>query len=104
MKLLHCSIYYVIIGVLAFAVGRLLPKKRFISERFPYRPFGFEKSGAVYGRPKIKVRQDKAPDMSEIPPGLMPAKKIGKACNFKNMEIMLRETCVAKFTRVTLFL
>lgn len=97
MRLLDCLIYYAVIGILGFVVGRLLPKKWFVSEWFPYRSFGFEKDGAIYDKLKIKSWQNKAPDMSRILPGLMPAKKIDKSFNSEHLELMLRETCVAEF-------
>lgn len=102
MRLLDCLIYYAVIGIIGFVVGRLVPKKWFVSDWFPYRSFGFEKDGAIYEKLKIKSWQNKALDMSKILPGIMPAKKLDKALDSKYIERMLRETCVAEFIHMLL--
>ena len=42
MKLLYCVIYYIVLGVFSFLLGRILPKGWFNSRAFPYKPLDFE--------------------------------------------------------------
>lgn len=94
--MLLCLIYLAGIGVLFFVAGRLLPKKWFDPLAFPYRPFQFEKNGALYRRLGIHKWQNRIPDMSRIFPGLMPRKAIAGKPTAYQLEVMLRETCVAE--------
>ena len=43
-----CTIYLVIIRILFFFAGRIVPKKWFRYDRFPYRILSFEKGGKIY--------------------------------------------------------
>lgn len=91
-----CFLYLVTVGIISFFIGRLVPKK-FCYLRFPYRSFAFEKNGKIYKRMGICKWKDKLPDMSEIFPEFMPAKKLPKKMTVQNMEQMVQETCVAEF-------
>ena len=42
MKFLNCVIYYIVLGVFSFLLGRILPKELFDSRALPYKPLGFE--------------------------------------------------------------
>lgn len=101
-KLMSCIIYLVLIGVLFFIVGRILPRKWFCYDRFPYRSFPFEKNGKIYCRLAIKKWKDKVPDMSMIVPELIPSKKIPKMLTAEQAESMLIETCIAEFIHTSL--
>lgn len=98
MNFLKCILYMAAVGVVSFVLGRLVPKGWFDWERFPYRPFSFEKGGKFYHRLKIRQWQDKIPDMSRILPGLMPRKQMPEHPTVKNITRMLQETCVAELT------
>lgn len=94
--MLPCIIYLAGIGILSFVVGRLLPKKWFDPQAFPYRAFPFEKDGALYRRLRIQKWQSRIPDMSRVFPGLMPPKALGGKPTKAQLDVMLRETCVAE--------
>lgn len=100
--MLPCLIYLASIGILSFAVGRLLPKKWFDPQAFPYRAFPFEKDGALYRWLRIQKWQNRIPDMSRILPGVMPRKAIVGKPTAAQLEVMLRETCVAECIHVLL--
>lgn len=74
MNFWKCFRYLVFIGVVAFPVGRLLPKKWFCTDMFPYRSDRFEDEGRYYDKFKIRYWQSKVPDMSKILPKCIPAK------------------------------
>lgn len=100
--MLPCLIYLAVIGILSFVAGRLLPKKWFDPQAFPYRPFPFETDGALYRRLRIRKWQSRIPDMSRILPGLMPRKALVGKPTSGQLDVMLRETCVAECIHVLL--
>lgn len=96
MGFLRCVVYLAVIGIVGFVVGRILPKKWFHYDKFPYSPYGFEHSGKIYEKIHIRSWQRRVPDMSRIFPKLMPAKKFASGEEHRLPE-MIRETCVAEF-------
>lgn len=74
MGFLRCCIYYGVLAVLSFFIGRLLPKSWFHADRFPYRCAPWE--AKLYRFLRVHDWQDKVPDMSRIVPKLIPAKKL----------------------------
>lgn len=101
MGFVHCVLYLAAIGILFFVVGRVIPKKWFRAERWPWRSFAFERQGAVYQKLKIKKWQNRIPDMSRILPMVMPAKRF-QAGEEERLPRMIQETCVAEFIHVVL--
>lgn len=96
MGLLKCLLYLALIGVVSFLLGRALPKGMFHWDRFPFRPYGWEKQGSVYNALGVRKWKEKVPDMSTILPKLMPSKKLPKEAGVPELTVMLRETCVAE--------
>ncbi len=96
MKFWRCFFYLVIISVIAFFVGRLLPKSWFRANKPPYRTCRFEKEGRIYEKLHIRKWQNKLPDMSKILPFMMPPKSLAANCETK-LPRMIQETCVAEF-------
>lgn len=94
--LLPCLVYLVCIGILSFVAGRLLPKKWFNPQAFPYHTFPFEKDGSIYRKIGIHKWQHRIPDMSRILPGLMPRKAIPGKPTAAELDTMIKETCVAE--------
>ena len=101
MGFLRCCVYYALLGVASFFVGRLLPKSWFHGDRFPYRCASWE--AKLYRALRVHAWQDKVPDMSRIVPKLIPAKKLEG--NFREqLPRMIEETCVAEFIHFLLIL
>ena len=98
MEIFRCLIYFAIIGVLSFVIGRMMPKRWFRYDAIPYRSARFEKEGAIYNKLNIKSWQNKVPDMSRIFPKLMPAKRLGSKTDAETLKTMLQETCIAELT------
>ena len=96
MRFWSCFWYLIQISIVAFFVGRLLPKKWFCADKFPWKMWTFEKDGNFYDKLKVRKWQNKVPDMSKILPFMMPAKKISPDTYVK-MPRMIQETCVAEF-------
>ena len=101
MKFLHCALYLAITGIIAFLVGRIVPKSWFQADRFPYRCYPAEQK--LYRVLGVKGWQSKVPDMSRIFPALMPAKKL-TADTFADLPRMIQETCVAEMIHFLLSL
>lgn len=103
MGFLRCFVFLALLGSVSFVVGRILPKFLFCGDDFPYRPYSFERDGAIYEKLYIKSWQNKLPDMSKLFPSLMPRKAVEdkSAVAFKRM---IEETCVAEFTHTYLAL
>lgn len=97
-----CTIYLVIIGILFFFAGRIVPKKWFRYDRFPYRMLGFEKGGKIYQAIGIRKWKSTFPDMSVLLPKWMPSKKIQGTANAAHIELMVQETCIAECVHVLL--
>lgn len=96
-----CFWYFAITGIASFLIGRILPKKWFRADCFPYYSFAFEKEGRIYDKLNIRRWQNKVPDMSKIFPKLMPAKSLSS--NYQEcIPRMLQETCVAEFIHLIL--
>ena len=94
-----CFWYLVSTGIVAFLVGRILPKKWFRPDLFPYRALKFEDYGRFYDKFGVRKWQNKVPDMSRILPFMMPPKKL--TGNYKErLPRMLQETCVAELIHV----
>lgn len=94
-----CLVYIIALGVVSFVTGRLLPKRWFKSDRFPFRCN--EKEKKLYKALRVKDWQNKVPDMSRVFTKLMPAKKLN-ADTLADIPRMLEETCVAEFIHVVL--
>ena len=94
-----CLVYIIALGVVSFVTGRLLPKRWFKSDCFPFRCN--EKEKKLYKALRVKDWQNKVPDMSRVFTKLMPAKKLN-AGTLADIPRMLEETCVAEFIHVVL--
>ena len=99
--MLKCILYLAVIGVASFVIGRLLLKSWLHEDRFPFRPFAFERQGKLYEKLKIKSWQNKLPDMSRLCKHCMPAKKMN-ADTLWELPLMIKETCVAEFIHLLL--
>lgn len=91
-----CFEYIAVIAILAFFVGRLLPKRWFHAEMFPYACYSFERNGKIYDRLHIRKWMNHVPDMSRVFTKLMPAKKMDEHYRDK-LPLLIKETCIAEF-------
>ena len=70
MKILYCFLYLAGTGILGFLLGRIVPKRWFCADRFPFRVRPWEQK--LYQALRVKQWQNKVPDMSRVFPKLMP--------------------------------
>lgn len=99
MEFLRCALYLAALGFLSFLLGRILPKSWINCELFPFRTYATEDK--FYCLIRVRVWQNKLPDMSRVFPALMPPKNL--TGNYRDrLPVMIRETCVAELTHVLL--
>ncbi len=99
MSFFLCVVYLSVLGILSFFVGRLLPKRWFHADAFPFRAFAWEQDGRIYKKLFVHKWQNKVPDMSRILPHMMPPKNLSG--NYRcRLPRMLQETCVAECIHV----
>lgn len=90
-----CFKYGCFLGISGFFIGRILPKKWFDPQSFPFRESGLEQDGKFYEKIKIHKWQSHVPDMSRIFTKLMPAKNLSGDYR-QRLPLMIRETCIAE--------
>ena len=98
---LKTLLYTLILGTVLFFIGESLPRKWFHAEKFPFRPYRWEKDGKLYDKVRIKKWKDRAPDMSKIRKKMVP-KRLGIAPTSARVYRLVQETCVAEFVHVVL--
>lgn len=101
MRMIWGITYIVLVAILAHYIGELIPRKWFDYERFPYTSFGWEKDGTAYDKIKIKKWKSKLPDLSRVAKYMVP-KKVTADMTSSDLDILLRETCVAEFIHTAL--
>ena len=102
MKWFDSFLYLCFISVLAFPLGRLIPKEWVHYERFPYLPYKWEDNGKIYGKLEIRRWMNKLPDMSRIFPSVMKRRELTGNYTSNDVRELLDETCVAEFIHTVL--
>lgn len=95
MKLLLCTVYVALIGILSNPVAALLPRSWFDPDKFPYRSYSWEQEGKIYNKLRIRVWKDALPDMSKILKNMV-RKEVSSKPTAESMDLLARETCVAE--------
>ena len=102
-QLLNAAIVAVFGGFAFFLIGQLLPRSIYDPNRFPYRPWKWEKNGEIYKKLGVHVWKDHVPDMSRIIPGVV-KKKAQLARTPETMWLLILETCGAEFIHFLLII
>lgn len=93
---IKCLVYLVAIGVISFILGRVVPKRWFCYDKFPFHSKNPQKENDLYNALKVRKWKEKLPDMSTILPNIMPSKKLPTTITSEQLELMVQETCVAE--------
>ena len=91
-------------GMLSNFLGELLPRSWFCPDRFPFRPFAWEKDGKFYDRFGVRNWKDHAPDMSRVRKKKMVPKRLGLCPTAESVRTLRFETCRAEAVHVVLCL
>ena len=100
---LRFGIICLVMGLLCFLIGEMMPRKNFDYRVFPYACHGWERNGDIYLKLGINRWKDKVPDMSRYIPHTF-RKKIGVMRSPEHVEGLIRETCVAELIHWLLWL
>ena len=92
-KLWRSVLYLAAISVLSNLVGLCIDRD-LRPDRFPFKPWSFERDGLLYERLQIRKWKDKVPDMSKYLP-FLPRKAI-TARSSERVKLLVQETCVAE--------
>ena len=84
-----------VVGVLMHFFGEALPRDRMHWDRFPYREYDWEKSGAIYSKMGIRHWKDRMPDKSKVIKSTV-RKQVGKDYSADHLLRLVQETCVAE--------
>lgn len=103
MSFWKCFAYLATVGVLSHFFGQALPRRWFIANSFPWCSFRWERNGKIYDRIAIRKWKDKLPDMSRIMPDMVP-KRILPQSQPGDIDLLIRETCVAELTHAVLMI
>ena len=101
MELFWTLIFAVFLAVASHFFGQALPRSIFREERFPYRPFAFEKNGAIYRRLGVHKWMELVPDMSRTFGDMVP-KQLKQGMTSEDVRVLVKETCVAEFIHTLL--
>lgn len=103
MSFWKCFAYLVLIGTLAHFAGLMLSHHHFSAHRAPWRSAFWEQEGRFWDR-TLHVRRwmNLVPDMSRLMPDMVPKRIVGVATP-KQVETLIRETCVAELIHWLLF-
>jgi len=104
MDWFHSFFYLVCISILAFPIGRMIPKHWLRWDRKPYLPFAWEEEGKIYLRFGIRKWMHKLPDMSKIMTKYMKRKELPALYTEDDVRYLLEETCIAEFVHTMLCL
>ena len=101
MKFLYCFLYLLIVSIVVFLIGRIIPRNWINENSFSFKSFKWEKEGKIYEKLKIKKWKTKLPDasilLSRIIPKIYPTKRM-KNNNKEKAMILVKESCVAEGT------
>ena len=95
MEWFHSFLYLVFISIIAFPIGRMIPKHWIKYDCFPFTAYEWEDDGRIYNKIGIRKWMNKVPDMSRIFPKMMPPKRMVDTSTGA-LRRMIQETCTAE--------
>ena len=78
MEWFHSFLYLVFISIIAFPIGRMIPKHWIKYNCFPFTAYEWEDDGRIYNKIGIRKWMNKVPDMSRIMKKFMKRKELPK--------------------------
>ena len=100
---LQCALHASIAGIIMRYIGNLYDRKWFQWDKFPFRPFSWEKSGKLYRKLRVKKWKDRVPDASKRHKDMY-EKKVNIRPDKENLRRLIQETCVAEIVHYQLIL
>ena len=100
---LRCALHVGVAGVVMRYLGNLYDREWFSCDKFPFRPFSWEKQGKLYRRLRVKKWKDRVPDASKRHKDMY-EKKVSTRPDKENLRRLIQETCVAEIVHYQLIL
>ena len=98
---LRCALHVGVAGIVMRYIGNLYDRNWFLWDKFPFRPFSWEKSGKLYRRLRVKKCKDRLPDASKHHKDMY-EKKVNIRPDKENLCRLIQETCVAEIVHYQL--
>ena len=95
MKLINCAAYLFAVGIAVLTAGKMIPRRWFDGDKFPFSSFSFEKGGLLYRKLGIHRWKCKLPDAS-LKAKNMVVKRTGINPDVEKLERLVQESCVAE--------
>jgi len=95
VELIKSITYIAVLGIAAHYIGESLPRRWFVCDRFPFKPYFWENNGKIYNLVGVKRWKNRVPDMSKIMKDMLP-KRIGIHATSESVDRLIKETCVAE--------
>lgn len=89
-------LYLVFISIVAFPIGRMIPKQWIKYDCFPFAAYEWEDDGRIYNKIGIRKWMNKVPDMSRIMKKYMKRKELPRGFGGEDIRYLLDETCIAE--------
>lgn len=97
----QCALYVFVTGTFMRYIGNHYDRSWFHWDKFPYRPFSWEKSGKLYRKLRVQKWKDRVPDASKRHKDMY-EKKVNIQPDTENLRRLVQETCVAEFVHYQL--
>ena len=97
----QCALHVGIAGIVMRYIGNLYDRNWFLWDKFPFRPFSWEKSGKLYRKLRVKKWKDRVPDASKRHKDMY-EKKVSTRPDKENLRRLIQETCVAEIVHYQL--
>ena len=96
-----CALHVSVAGITMRYIGNLYNRNWFSWNKFPFRPFFWEKSGKLYRKLRVKKWKTRLPDASKHHKDMY-EKKVSIQPDKENLRRLIQETCVAEIVHYQL--
>lgn len=98
-----CALHVSVAGIAMRYIGNLYDREWFLWDKFPFRPFFWEKSGKFYRKLRVKKWKTRLPDASKRHKDMY-EKKVSIQPDKENLRRLIQETCVAEIVHYQLII
>jgi len=96
-------LYVAVIGLLSNVAALFIKRDKLKEDRFPFKPYGWERNGRIYDRLAIRKWKNRVPDVSRVFKPLMP-KRVTAGTTSQDLKALVKECCVAELIHVMLII
>jgi len=96
-------LYVATIGLMSNFVALFIKRDKLQEDRFPFKPYAWERNGRVYDKLAIRKWKNHVPDVSRVFKPLMP-KRVTAATTVRDLISLIKECCVAELIHIALMI